>query len=52
MVLTRFRIPVSTSLLLLGLFATEAIDFLGVVKKSLNGYLIAFLVAFLFYFLI
>lgn len=45
LVLTRMRIPVSTTFLLLNVFTTEASAMLGVLKKSLYGYLIAFLVA-------
>ncbi|MDP3971118.1 MAG: hypothetical protein Q8P90_05535 [bacterium] len=42
LVLTRLRIPVSTSLLILTAFATEASAIQKVVMKSLNGYVLAF----------
>lgn len=43
MMLTRLRIPVSTSLLILTAFATEASAIEKVVAKSLNGYIYAFI---------
>ena len=45
LILTRLRMPVSTTFLLLSCFATEAKGFWAVTTKSLNGYLIAFVVA-------
>ena len=45
LVLTRMRIPVSTTFLLLNIFATDANAMLSVLQKSLYGYLIAFLLA-------
>lgn len=45
LVLTRMRIPVSTTFLLLNIFATDANALVNVLQKSLYGYLIAFFVA-------
>ena len=45
LILTRLRIPVSTSFLLLNVFATEPASMYNVLQKSLYGYFIAFLVA-------
>ena len=42
LILTRLRMPVSTTFLLLSCFATEAKSFWAVTFKSVNGYLIAF----------
>ena len=42
LVLTRFRMPVSTTFLILSCFATEAEGLRAVLEKSLWGYLIAF----------
>ena len=47
MILTRLRIPVSTTFLLLSCFATDIEGIGGVVKKSLMGYVIAFVLAIL-----
>jgi hypothetical protein len=47
-VLTRFRAPVSTSFLLLGVFATKSSAFLGVINKSLIGFGVAFVIAIVF----
>ena len=47
LILTRMRIPVSTTFLLLNVFATDANAMLNVFQKSLCGYLIAFCVAIL-----
>ena len=45
LVLTRMHIPVSTTFLLLNIFATDAQAVFGVLQKSLYGYCIAFTVA-------
>ncbi|MEM9416830.1 MAG: hypothetical protein AAF963_00575 [Bacteroidota bacterium] len=42
LILTRLRIPVSTTFLLLNVFATDANAILNVLQKSLYGYFIAF----------
>lgn len=47
LILTRLRIPVSTSFLLLNVFATELGAMYSVLQKSFYGYFIAFLVAIL-----
>ena len=46
LLLTRWRIPVSTSFLLLNVFATEADTILHVLSKSFYGYFIAFISGF------
>jgi hypothetical protein len=45
LILTRLRMPVSTTFLLLSCFTTEAKGFWAVTTKSLNGYVIAFVSA-------
>lgn len=45
LVLTRLRMPVSTSLLLLSANSTQAISIGNVLSKSLSGYFIAFITA-------
>ena len=50
LVLTHLRIPVSTSFLLLNVFATESSAIYSVLEKSLSGYVIAFVVAILFWY--
>lgn len=45
LVLTRMRIPVSTTFLLLNVFATDASAIFSVLQKSLYGYFIAFFAA-------
>lgn len=45
LILTRMRMPVSTSILLLSAFSTEAQAVSSVLKKSLSGYFIAFFIA-------
>ncbi len=45
LILTRMRIPVSTTFLLLNVFATDADAMFNVFQKSLYGYLIAFFTA-------
>ncbi len=42
LILTRMRMPVSTTFLLLNVFTTKASTILGIVEKSLTGYLLAF----------
>lgn len=49
MLFTRMKMPVSTSFLLLGLFANKAQAFYSVIWKSLEGYLITWAIAFVFY---
>ena len=49
--LTRMRIPISTTFLLLNVFATDANAMFGVFQKSLYGYLIAFFSAILIWYL-
>ena len=44
-VLTRMRMPVSTTFLLLTIFSTESSAVLSVLTKSVSGYLVAFVVA-------
>jgi hypothetical protein len=50
LVLTRFRMPVSTTFLLLSTFSTSADSIKGVLGKSLIGYFIAFGIAMLVWF--
>jgi hypothetical protein len=45
LILTRLRIPVSTTFLILSSFATSAKGITAVLTKSVSGYVIAFLVA-------
>lgn len=45
LILTRLRMPVSTTFLLLSTFSASSAGILGVMQKSLSGYLIAFLVS-------
>lgn len=47
LILTRLRMPVSTTFLLLTSFATTASSVAGVMAKSLSGYALAFALAFL-----
>ncbi len=42
LILTRMRMPVSTTFLILNVFSTKASTILGIVEKSLTGYLLAF----------
>ncbi|MHA7877703.1 MAG: hypothetical protein ACX93T_02120 [Bacteroidota bacterium] len=51
LILTRMRIPVSTTFLLLNVFATDAYAMFNVFQKSLYGYLIAFFTAILVWYL-
>ncbi|OJW72252.1 MAG: hypothetical protein BGO68_05915 [Candidatus Amoebophilus sp. 36-38] len=50
LILTHLRIPVSTSFLLLNVFATEPIAIYHVLQKSFYGYIIAFCVAIIFWY--
>lgn len=50
LILTRLRMPVSTTFLLLSCFATHAKGFGSMVVKSMGGYVIAFIVSGLFFF--
>ncbi|WOK06738.1 hypothetical protein [Imperialibacter roseus] len=45
LVLTRLRMPVSTSILLLSAFSTKASSIGGILSKSLVGYALAFVIA-------
>jgi hypothetical protein len=49
LILTHWRVPVSTSFLLLNVFATDTGTLLHVLHKSFYGYFIAFLSAFFFW---
>ena len=49
LILTRFRMPVSTTFLLLTAMATSASSVGSVITKSLSGYVIAFISAFVLY---
>ena len=51
LVLTRIRIPVSTTFLLLNIFATDANALIGVVKKSFYGYFVSFFIAIVIWYL-
>ena len=52
LVITRLRMPVSTTFLLLNAFATSTTAIMGVLEKSLSGYFLAFLTAIFVWFLI
>ena len=45
LILTRFRMPVSTSILLLSAFATQASSITSILQKSFFGYFVAFALA-------
>ena len=47
LILTRLRMPVSTTFLLLSSFATSASSITGVLGKSLSGYFLAFALGFI-----
>ena len=49
-ILTRMRMPVSTTFLLLTIFSTKSSAVLSVLTKSVSGYLVAFVVSILLYF--
>ncbi len=46
LILTRMRMPVSTTFLLLSVFATKSSAIIGVLSKSMFGYFLAFFTAF------
>lgn len=52
LVMTRLRMPVSTTFLLLNVFTYKAGTILDVMKKSFMGYLLAFFIAIIVWFLI
>ena len=52
LILTRLRMPVSTTFLILSTFSTSSEAIMGVLGKSLIGYVIAFVVAIVVWFLI
>jgi len=52
LVLTRFRMPVSTTFLLLSAFSTQASSITAMVGKSLSGYLLAFVTAIFVWFVV
>ena len=52
LVLTRFRMPVSTTFLLLSAFSTQASSLGAMLGKSLTGYLLAFVTAIFVWFIV
>lgn len=52
LLLTRFRIPVSTTFMLLSVFTIDSSAIFSMVNKSLMGYVMAFVVALLIYMLL
>jgi len=52
LVLTRFRMPVSTTFLLLSAFSTQASSIGAMLGKSLTGYLLAFITAIFVWFIV
>lgn len=52
LMLTRFRIPVSTTFMLLSVFTIDSTAIVSMVQKSLMGYVAAFVVALLIYLLL
>lgn len=52
LILTRLRMPVSTTFLILSTFSTSSAAILGVLGKSMIGYVIAFIAAILVWFVI
>lgn len=52
LILTRMRMPVSTTFLLLNVFSTSSDAILSVLGKSLSGYLLTFVVAFVVWFVL
>ena len=50
-ILTRLRMPVSTTFLLLTIFSTKTSAVVSVLTKSVSGYLVAFITAIILYFL-
>ncbi len=52
LILTRMRMPVSTTFLLLSSFAASASSITGVLGKSLSGYILAFILGFVVWFIV
>ncbi len=52
LILTRMRMPVSTTFLLLNVFTTSASTIIGVTWKSVSGYVLAFFTAFFIWLLL
>ena len=52
LVLTRLKMPVSTSILLLSAFTTKASSIVSILQKSMFGYLIAFATAIIVWYLV
>lgn len=52
LILTRMRMPVSTTFLLLSVFATKTSAIMGVLSKSMFGYFLAFISAFIIWILV
>ncbi|MFT7019251.1 MAG: hypothetical protein ACJASO_001431 [Cyclobacteriaceae bacterium] len=52
LILTRLRMPVSTSILLLSAFSTKSSSIVSILQKSFFGYFLAFVVAIAFWLLI
>ena len=52
LILTRMRMPVSTTFLLLSVFATKTSAIMGVLSKSMFGYFLAFITAFIIWILV
>ncbi len=52
LLLTRFRIPVSTTFMLLNVFSASSGTIVGMVGKSLSGYAVAFVAALVIYLLL
>jgi hypothetical protein len=52
LIITRMRMPVSTSILLLSAFSTQGNAIMDVLSKSLSGYFVAFFLALLVWFLV
>jgi len=52
LIITRMRMPVSTTFLLLNAFTTKTSAILGVLNKSLSGYFLAFFLALIVWFLV
>lgn len=50
--MTRMRMPVSTTFLLLSSFTTQTVAIVNVLQKSLMGYVIAFIVAIIIWFIV
>lgn len=52
LLITRMRMPVSTTFMLLSCFSADASGIIGVTQKSLTGYVLAFVVAMLVWYLL